>query len=128
MVKGLDVENPVANFTMKHRMTALRFTIKTVNYDGAKQFERLQILSQGLASSASYNAVQDRFNNCTVPSDFIDIPMTPTTITDEGVVVEWLAIPTGQSDELTVIFTVDSQEYITTINARYEIHTRCSKY
>lgn len=115
VVKGLDVENPVANFTMKHIMTAFRFIIKTVNYSGAKQFERLQILSQGLASSASYNAVQDRFNNCTVPSDFIDIPMTPTTITDEGVAVEWLAIPTGQSDELTVIFTVDSQEYISTI-------------
>lgn len=113
-VSGITNDNADVTFVMNHALTCLRINIVKGAYSGDGVLTQLAITSDALSTEGSMNAttgavtVSDSGTNTYTRS-------LSSTLTDEGLTVDIVVVPTGTTADLTFTIVVDEKEYYVTI-------------
>lgn len=113
-VSGITNDNADVTLLMNHALACLRIDIVKGAYSGDGVLTQLAITSDALSTEGFMNAatgavkVSDSGTNTYTRS-------LSTTLTDEGLTVDIVVVPTGTTADLTFTVVVDEKEYYVTV-------------
>ena len=108
-IYGLQKNNPNANVTMYHAISAVRLAVKRGTYEGEGVITSASIKGDALAGYAVLNAMTGTLSSI----DDIGLKITPTmdpvTVTSDVQWIDILAVPSGQSSTVDIELCIDGK-------------------
>ena len=111
--KNVSNKKPTVTLSMRHALTAIRCALKRGSYTGTGKVTAIEIKSDALGTSATWNAKTGKFTGVSGTSTGRS-KTTNFNVANGATNVDFLMIPNGQSKTVTFKVTVDGQNYIVT--------------
>lgn len=117
-VIGITAENPSCSLTMQHAMAAVRVNLTKGTYIGTGEWNSTILSSNAIALQGTLNAFNGQLGNFSgVGGNLTMNSSNDYYLSSTPKNIDILAIPTGQSDKITVTVTVDGKQYTTQTSA-----------
>ena len=108
-IYGLQKNNPNANVTMYHAISAVRLAVKRGTYEGEGVITSASIKGDALAGYAVLNAMTGTLSSIDDIGLKITPKMDPVTVTSDVQWIDILAVPSGQSSTVDIELCIDGK-------------------
>ena len=113
-VSGITNDNADVTLLMNHALACLRIDIVKGAYSGDGVLTQLTITSDALSTEGFMNATTGAVTVSDSGTNTYTRTLS-TTLTDEGLTVDIVVVPTGTTADLTFTVVVDEKEYYVTV-------------